>query len=320
MSQTTTDSGSEGSTYLSFSREEWKKLRDSTPLTLSPSDLEDIKGINEKISIAEVEDIFLPISRLLNLYYLGSRELYEARRTFLGTDHERIPFIIGVAGSVAVGKSTTSRLLRALMSAWPSAPGVDLIPTDGFLYPNSVLENRKLMNRKGFPESYDLRKLIRFLYKLKSGEENLNVPVYSHVRYDIVSDEYTTLRAPDIVIVEGLNVLQTSSVRGPKEPELLVSDFFDFSIYIDTDESFVKKWYTERFRVLRDTAFRRSDSYFHNMAKLSDEEADAIASRIWDEINAVNLRENIAPTKHHAHLILEKGSDHSITGVKMRKI
>jgi type I pantothenate kinase len=320
MSQTTTDSGSEGSTYLSFSREEWKKLRDSTPLTLSPSDLEDIKGINEKISIAEVEDIFLPISRLLNLYYLGSRELYEARRTFLGTDHERIPFIIGVAGSVAVGKSTTSRLLRALMSAWPSAPGVDLIPTDGFLYPNSVLENRKLMNRKGFPESYDLRKLIRFLYKLKSGEENLNVPVYSHVRYDIVSDEYTTLRAPDIVIVEGLNVLQTSSVRGPKEPELLVSDFFDFSIYIDTDESFVKKWYTERFRVLRDTAFRRSDSYFHNMAKLSDEEADAVASRIWDEINAVNLRENIAPTKHHAHLILEKGSDHSITGVKMRKI
>ncbi len=320
MNQTTIMSGSEGSTYLSFSREEWKKLRDSTPLTLSTSDLEGIKGINEKISIAEVEDIFLPISRLLNLYYLGSRELYEARRTFLGANHERIPFIIGVAGSVAVGKSTTSRLLKTLISAWPSAPDVDLIPTDGFLYPNSVLENRKLMNRKGFPESYDLRKLIRFLYKLKSGEENLSVPVYSHVRYDIVSEEYTTLRAPDIVILEGLNVLQTRSVRGPKEPELLVSDFFDFSIYIDADESSVKNWYTERFRVLRDTAFRRSDSYFHNMAKLSDEEADATASRIWDEINAVNLRENIAPTKHHAHLILEKGSDHSITGVKMRKI
>ncbi len=320
MSQTTASGGPEGSTYISFSREEWKRLRDSTPLSLSPSDLESIRGINEKISIAEVEDIFLPISRLLNLYYRGSRELYEARRTFLGTDHERIPFIIGVAGSVAVGKSTTSRILKALISAWPSSPVVDLIPTDGFLFPNSVLESRKLMNRKGFPESYDLRKLIHFLYRLKSGEDSLSVPVYSHVRYDIVPGEYTTVSSPDIVILEGLNVLQTRSVKSAKEPELLVSDFFDFSVYIDAEEAFVKKWYMERFRVLRDTAFRREDSYFHGMAGLSDSDADAIASRIWDEINAVNLRENIAPTRHHAHLILEKGSDHSITGVRMRKI
>lgn len=320
MRQTPVTAGSAGSPYISFSREEWKKLRDSTPLTLSQADLERIKGINEKISMAEVEDIFLPISRLLNLYYRGSRELYEARRTFLGTERERIPFIIGVAGSVAVGKSTTSRILKSLISAWPSSPVIDLIPTDGFLYPNSVLEGRRLMNRKGFPESYDLRKLIRFLYRLKSGDDNLSVPVYSHVRYDIVPDEYTTVGSPDIVILEGLNVLQTRSVASPKEPELLVSDFFDFSVYIDADEASVKKWYTERFRVLRDTAFRREDSYFHGMARLSDEEADAAASRIWDEINAVNLRENIAPTKHHAHLILEKGSDHSITGVRMRKI
>ncbi len=320
MSQAPAADNRGGSTYISFTREEWKKLRDSTPLTLSPSDLDGIKGINEKISIAEVEDIFLPISRLLNLYYRASRELYEARRTFLGTDHERIPFIIGVAGSVAVGKSTTSRILKALISAWPSAPVVDLIPTDGFLYPNSVLESRNLMNRKGFPESYDLRKLIRFLYRLKSGEDNLSVPVYSHVRYDIVPGEFSTVGSPNIVILEGLNVLQTRSVRSPREPELLVSDFFDFSIYIDADESSVKRWYTERFRVLRDTAFRREDSYFHNMSGLSDDEADAAASGIWDEINAVNLRENIAPTKHHAHLILEKGSDHSVTGVRMRKI
>ncbi len=320
MSQTLAADNRGGSTYISFTREEWKKLRDSTPLTLSPSDLDGIKGINEKISMAEVEDIFLPMSRLLNLYYRASRELYEARRTFLGTDHERIPFIIGVAGSVAVGKSTTSRILKALISAWPSAPVVDLIPTDGFLYPNSVLESRNLMNRKGFPESYDLRKLIRFLYRLKSGEDNLSVPVYSHVRYDIVPGEFSTVGSPNIVILEGLNVLQTRGVRSPREPELLVSDFFDFSVYIDADESSVKRWYTERFRVLRDTAFRREDSYFHNMSGLSDDEADAAASGIWDEINAVNLRENIAPTKHHAHLILEKGSDHSVTGVRMRKI
>jgi type I pantothenate kinase len=310
----------EHTTYISFSRQEWKKLRDSTPLTLTLADLENIRGINEKISLEEVVDVYLPLSRLLNLYYQASQRLYEARRTFLGRGDERVPFIIGIAGSVAVGKSTISRLLKTLLSKWPGSPRVELLPTDGFLYPNSELERRGIMKRKGFPESYNLRELIHFLYELKSGNANLKVPVYSHIRYDVVPGEFTVVESPDIVILEGLNVLQTRSIRHSKEPELMVSDFFDFSIYIDAEETAIKKWFTERFRVLRDTAFRREDSYFHSFARLSEEETEIVASGIWDEINAVNLRENIAPTKYHAHLILEKGENHEIIGVRMRKI
>jgi type I pantothenate kinase len=310
----------EHTTYISFSRQEWKKLRDSTPLTLTPADLENILGINEMISVEEVVDVYLPLSRLLNLYYLAYQRLYEARRTFLGKGDDRVPFIIGMAGSVAVGKSTTARLLKLLIAGWPGSPKVELMPTDGFLYPNRELERRGILNKKGFPESYNLKELIRFLYELKSGNPLLKVPVYSHIRYDIVSDEFTEVVSPDIVILEGLNVLQTRSVMHSKEPELMVSDFFDFSIYIDAPESAIKKWYTDRFKVLRDTAFRREDSYFHRFAGLSDEEAEVVASKIWNDINAVNLHENIAPTKYHAHLILEKGEDHGIVSVKMRKI
>lgn len=320
MKQSEDTERTEHTTYLSFSRDEWRKLRNSTPLTLSSPDLERIRGINESISIEEVEDIYLPLSRLLQLYYGGSRHLYEARRTFLGKGDDRVPFIIGMAGSVAVGKSTTARLLKLLIAGWPGSPKVELMPTDGFLYPNRELERRGILNKKGFPESYNLKELIRFLYELKSGNPLLKVPVYSHIRYDIVSDEFTEVVSPDIVILEGLNVLQTRSVMHSKEPELMVSDFFDFSIYIDAPESAIKKWYTDRFKVLRDTAFRREDSYFHRFAGLSDEEAEVVASKIWNDINAVNLHENIAPTKYHAHLILEKGEDHGIVSVKMRKI
>ena len=308
------------SPYISFAREEWRKLRNSTPLTLSASDLDEIKGINEKISLEEVAEIYLPLSRLLHIYYLEARSLYSARKEFLETQHEKIPFIIGIAGSVAVGKSTTARLLKTLISAWPGSPSVDLIPTDGFIYPNSILEERDLMNRKGFPESFNVRDLISFLYNIKSGVTNLKVPVYSHLRYDIVPGEFYEVSSPDILLIEGLNVLQTKSTGRRNEPELFVSDFFDFSIYLDADEPAIKQWYVERFKILMKTAFTHKESYFHAYSYLSNDQAVQTAGRIWDEINARNLFENILPTKYHAHLILEKLADHSIGRVLMRRI
>lgn len=308
------------SPYISFTREEWKKLRDSTPLQLDEADLRKVRGINENISMEEVAEIFLPISRLLHLYYNGSRALHDARRQFLNRGHTSIPFIIGIAGSVAVGKSTTGRLLQTLISAWPGSPRVDLIPTDGFIFPNRVLEERNLMDRKGFPESYNLKALISFLYKLKSGERELRIPVYSHLQYDIVPGEFTEVKSPDIVILEGLNVLQTRSEKSADEPELLVSDFFDFSIYLDADAEHIKKWYIDRFKVLMKTAFNKEESYFHDYSYLSENEAVRTSGMIWDRINLVNLKENIAPTKFHAHLILEKEIDHRIGKVHMRKI
>lgn len=308
------------SPYIQFTRDQWKALRNSTPLSLTEEDLEKIKGINENINLSEVEDVYLPLSRLLNLYHRGSSFLYESRKEFLGSAVKRVPFIIGIAGSVAVGKSTTARLLKTLISSWPERPRVDLVTTDGFLLPNRVLQERGIMNRKGFPESYNLRELLTFLYRLKSGETDLRIPVYSHLRYDIVPEEYETIRSPDIVILEGLNVLQTRTFRQRPEPELLVSDFFDFSIYIDADESYIREWFISRFKVLMKTAFSKSESYFHNYSYLSEAEAERISGNIWDTINLVNLRENILPTKFHAHLILEKDRDHSIKSVKMRKI
>ncbi len=308
------------SPYISFTREEWKNLRDSTPLYLEEKDLKEVRGINENISMEEVIDIYLPISRLLNLYYKGSQTLHDARGEFLRKGHSKVPFIIGIAGSVAVGKSTTARLLKTLISAWPGSPKVDLIPTDGFIFPNSILEERGLMNKKGFPESYNLKALISFLYKLKSGEKNLRIPVYSHLQYDIIPGRYTEVKSPDIVLLEGLNVLQTRGEKSVDEPELLVSDFFDFSIYLDADENDIKKWYIDRFKVLMKTAFSKEESYFHDYSYLSEEEAVETSGRIWDEINLANLKENIAPTKFHAHLILEKEADHRIGKVHMRKI
>lgn len=296
-------------------------MRDSTPLTISEDDLTIIRGINEKISLKEVEEVFLPLSRLINLYFNAAQMLYRARKAFLKEKNGMVPYVIGMAGSVAVGKSTTGRLLKTLISRWPGNPRVALIATDGFLFPNSELERKGLMNRKGFPESYDVKNLIRFLYELKSGKSELKIPVYSHLTYDIVPGEYQEISSPDIVILEGLNVLQTRSTM-PQQSyhELFVSDFFDFSIYVDADEAHIKKWFLDRFLVLYETAFRNPQSYFKKYSELTRDEAIEVASSIWDQINGVNLRQNIEPTKYHAHLILRKGQDHSVEEIFMRKI
>ncbi|MCL6593061.1 MAG: type I pantothenate kinase [Alicyclobacillus sp.] len=309
------------SPYLTFSREEWRHLRASTPLPLTEAELTELHGINEKVSIDEVEDIYLPLSRLLNLYVAATQNLYQATNTFLGHTENKVPYIIGIAGSVAVGKSTTARIIRALLARWPNHPKVDLVTTDGFLYPNRVLEERGLMKRKGFPESYDVRRLIQFVADVKSGKPEVWAPVYSHLYYDIVPGEYVKVCQPDIVILEGLNVLQTQGEVGRKRaPLVFVSDFFDFSIYVDACETDIKQWYIDRFLTLRDTAFRDERSYFRRYAELTEEEAIQTAHQIWEEINAVNLRENIAPTRNRAQLILEKARDHSVQKVYLRKL
>ena len=305
------------SPYLNFTRAEWARLRDNTPLTLSEADLVRLRGVNEEISLREVAEIYLPLSRLLNLYVAAQQNLHEAKDIFLGDDTGKVPYVIGIAGSVAVGKSTTARLLQALLAQWPHHPKVDLITTDGFLFPNAVLEERGLMKRKGFPESYDRRRLLRFIAEVKAGEPEVEAPVYSHIIYDTLPDQTVKVRQPDIVIVEGLNVLQTGV--GADNP-VFVSDFFDFSIYVDADEEHVKRWYVNRFLTLRRTAFRDPASYFHRYANLSDDEAAQKALSIWEEINGLNLRENILPTRTRAHLILEKGADHAVESVKLRKL
>jgi len=303
------------SPYLRFSRGEWAALRASTPLPLTETDLATLRGINEAISLEEVANIYLPLSRLLNLYVSAIQALHKATDTFLGHLPAKVPYIIGVAGSVAVGKSTTARILQALLSRWPHHPKVDLVTTDGFLYPTALLEQRGLMNRKGFPESYDQRRLVRFLTEIKSGQREVSAPVYSHLIYDIIPDQAQTVRQPDVLIVEGLNVLQSG--RGSA---VFVSDFFDFSIYMDADEEVIENWYVARFHKLRETVFRNPDSYFHRYANLSYEEATEKARSIWDEINGPNLRENIEPTRERAQLILRKAADHAIEEVRLRKL
>ncbi|MEZ5418591.1 MAG: type I pantothenate kinase [Vicinamibacterales bacterium] len=304
--------------YLAFDRAAWAKLRDSTALTLSEADVAELRGLNEAMSIAEVEQIYLPLSRLLSLYVGATQELHRASQTFLGGHTAKVPFIIGLAGSVAVGKSTTARILRALLSRWPGHPKVDLVTTDGFLYPNAVLTARGIMNRKGFPESYDRGRLVRFLADVKGGVPEVDAPVYSHQRYDIVSDAAQRVRQPDIAIVEGLNVLQAPSERG--DSQVFASDFFDFTIYVDADEQDIRRWYVERFLRLRDTVFQDPQSYFHRYGSLDESEARATATSIWEAINAVNLRENIAPTRLRAHLILRKGPDHAVEQVLLRRL
>jgi len=305
----------EASRYLTFQRQAWADLRASTPLTLGDRELDELRGINEEIDLDEVAAIYLPLSRLLNLYVSATQDLYRVSATFLGAMSPKVPYIIGVAGSVAVGKSTFARILQALLARWPDHPQVDLITTDGFLYPNRVLEERGIMNRKGFPESYDTRNLLRVLREIKSGQEPVTAPVYSHVVYDIVDAERVVVNQPDIVILEGLNVLQT----GPSATEF-VSDYFDFSIYLDAAEADVEHWYVQRFLKLRESVFRDPDSFFRFYADLSDDEAVEVAKGIWRDINGLNLRENIAPTRERASLIVHKTADHRVDQVRLRRL
>jgi type I pantothenate kinase len=308
------------SPYVRFTREEWARLRAATPLTLTEGDLEHMRGINERIDLDEVADIYLPLSRLLNLYVAASQSLHRVSDTFLGSPAAKVPYVIAIAGSVAVGKSTTARILQALLARWPDTPQVDLVTTDGFLFPNRVLEERGLMDRKGFPESYDLRRLVRFLADVKSGQAEVHAPVYSHLTYDIVPDEEQVVRQPDIMILEGLTVLETGDGRAGRPPPLFVSDFFDFSIYVDAGESDIEQWYLERFLTLRETAFTDERSFFHHFAALSEDEAIEVARQIWRSINGLNLHENILPTRERAQLILEKDPDHSVRAVRLRKL
>jgi type I pantothenate kinase len=307
----------EFSRYITFDRDRWKALRASTPLLLSEEDLVSLRGINDQVSLTEVSDIYVPLSRLVNLHVAAVHHLYEARRQFLGSDAPQcVPYIIGIAGSVAVGKSTFSRVLRASLARWPSHQKVDLITTDGFLYPNAILEARGLMKRKGSPESYDQRLLLEFLNDLKSGAPAVCAPVYSHLLYDIIPGAVARVEQPDILILEGLNVLQS-----PREgSRMFVSDFFDFSIYLDADDQTIEIWYIERFLRLRETVFRNKDSYFHRYSQLSESEAIQTARRIWEEINLPNLRDNIGPTKERAQLILEKGANHRVENVLLRRL
>lgn len=308
------------SPYVIFSREDWARLRGDVPLTLTETDLESLRGLTVNLSMDEVEKIYLPLSRLLHLYVAASHSLYQATDTFLGSRSDKVPYIIGIAGSVAAGKSTTARILQSLLRRWFGVDNVALVTTDGFLYPNRVLEDRGLMHRKGFPESYDVVRLIRFAADVKSGRHETRAPVYSHLIYDIVPGEEQVIGQPDVLIMEGLNLLQ-STVNNPRHmPAVFVSDFFDFSIYVDAAESHLQNWFTTRFLKLRDTAFRDESSYFHRYAKLSEEAAIKVARRIWNDINGVNLRENIAPTRERAQLILAKSESHAVEQIRLRKL
>ncbi|MFL4996319.1 MAG: type I pantothenate kinase [Microvirga sp.] len=309
------------SPYRTFPRDEWARLRADAPMTLTVDEVMRLQSLNDPISIDEVAAIYLPLSRLLSLYVAATQGLFKATQRFLLAEHqEKVPYIIGVAGSVAVGKSTTARVLKALLARWPNTPKVDLVTTDGFLLPNAELTRLGLMERKGFPESYDTGKLLHFLADIKAGKRNVKAPLYSHLVYDVVPGEETMVDRPDILIVEGLNVLQPA--RMPKDGTAIpfVSDFFDFSVYIDADEDDLHRWYVNRFLRLRHTAFRDPLSYFRRYAELREDEAINIADGLWNRINLVNLQENIVPTRQRASLILKKGPSHRIETVALRRL
>ena len=308
------------SPYRTFSRADWATLRDDTPMTLTSEEVTRLRSLHDRLDFKEVEEVYLPLSRLLSLYVNATQRLFRAQERFLGTEDIKMPFIIGVAGSVAVGKSTTARVLQALLARWPNVPKVDLVTTDGFLYPNAILERVGLMEKKGFPESYDLQTLLRFLTDVKAGRRPARAPVYSHLTYDVTPNQWVEVDRPEILIVEGLNVLQTG--RLPKDGKAIpfVSDFFDFSVYLDADDDVLKAWYVDRFLTLRSTAFRDPKSYFHRYSQLTDEQAIETASSIWERINLVNLHENILPTRQRSDLILKKGESHLVEQVSLRRL
>ena len=301
--------------YLTFDREQWAVLRAQTPLTLTEKELEAMRGINDRIDLEEVATVYLPLTRLLNLYVAATQNLHRVSATFLGKMAPKMPYVIGIAGSVAVGKSTSARILQSLLARWLEHPRVELITTDGFLYPNAVLEERGLMNRKGFPESYDTKRLLQFVRDVKAGMPEVAAPVYSHVIYDVMPNQEEIVRQPDILIIEGLNVLQVGSATTD-----FVSDYFDFSIYIDAREADIEAWFTERFQTLRKTIFQDPDSFFKHFADLTEEQAISLAHEIWVGINGKNLKENIEPTRARASLVLHKGADHKVDAVHLRKL
>ncbi len=308
------------SPYVELDRASWARLRDSHPLNLTAEEIARVRGLGDRVDMTEVEQVYLPLSRLLSFYVRAIAGLHRVTGEFLGERPAKTPFVIGVAGSVAVGKSTTARILQELLLRWPHTPRVELVTTDGFLYPNAELEARGLLQRKGFPESYDRRALLTFVADIKSGTPEVTAPVYSHLAYDIVPGEHITVHKPDVLIVEGLNVLQAPGVGMDGRTTIALSDYFDFSVFVDAPIDTIREWYVERFLRLRETAFADPASYFHRYASLSDEQAETTAGEIWSGINEPNLVDNVLPTRDRATLVLTKGPDHGVTRIRLRKL
>ncbi|MEO6394694.1 MAG: type I pantothenate kinase [Devosia sp.] len=317
---TPTNRGRDLQPYHRFTKAQWAQYRDGEPMTLGEADITRLRALTDPISLAEAEQIYLPLSRLISFYVEAAQAVHRVSTRFLGAEDRKVPFIIGVAGSVASGKSTTSRILRALLQRWRASPKVELVTTDGFLFSNAELEARGLMEKKGFPESYDRTRLIEFLSDMKSGKPKVTVPVYSHLVYDVIAGEELTIERPDILIVEGLNILQPGELPKSGKPILFASDFIDFSIFIDASEGDLRDWFMERFRKLRETAFTDPKSFFHRFAEMSAADAQKFGLWAWETINLPNLRDNIAPTRSRAHLILKKAANHTVEEVALRRV